>query len=83
MGLIWNIQTDAVLPHFHVIYDQKFDTLVSGIMEWRAQDITKDELQIFLKGQWDTSDRENALEDWDSQTNGPLPNAPPEEYQDS
>jgi hypothetical protein len=46
VGLIWNIRTDAVSPQFHVIYDQKFDTVVGGIMEWRAQDITKDELQI-------------------------------------
>jgi hypothetical protein len=50
-------------------------------MERRAQDITKDELQLFLKGRWDTSDRENALEDWDTKTDGPLPKTPPE-YED-
>jgi hypothetical protein len=81
VGLIQNIRTDAVSPQFHVIYDQKFDTMVGGIMERRAQDITKDELQLFLKGRWDTSDRENSLEDWDTQTDDPLPKTPPE-YKD-
>ena len=58
--------------------DQHFEMVQGGLMGCSMQEITKDQLQLFLIGQWGTDNHENLLTEWEEETDGPLPALDPE-----
>ena len=70
-----NLKTGCVSPQFHYIADQKFTTVPGGLSGRKLPAITADELQLWMKTQYDSPDRDFALDGWDEKFNGPLPRA--------
>jgi hypothetical protein len=77
VGLIRNINSNHVSPQFHFIADPRFETVTGGLQGRSIADITADTLHLFLKRQWDSTDREFSLSDWDTTVDGELPGPPP------
>jgi hypothetical protein len=77
VGLIRNINSNHVSPQFHFIADPRFETVTGGLQGRSITDITADTLHLFLKRQWDSTDREFSLSDWDTTVDGELPGPPP------
>jgi len=78
VGLIRNLRTNHVSAQFHVVYDQLFSTVYGGLQARKETDFTADELQIFLKSNWDSDDRIYTLDEWDTAVDGPLPDKAPD-----
>ena len=68
VGMILNIRTGYISPQFHVVYDERFETVTSDM------EIDLAETWIDL---WQES-REFYLEDWDPTIDGPYPDLDPD-----
>jgi len=78
VGLICNLRTNHVLAQFHVVYDQLYSTVYGGIQTHSSTELNPDQLQIFLKSQWDLDDHIYTLNEWDTTSDGPLPEKAPD-----
>ena len=63
VGLVLNIRTGYISPQFHVVYDEKFETVTTDMS------IDLSETWIDL---WKNS-RDFYLDAWDTDIDGPLP----------
>jgi hypothetical protein len=77
VGLIRNINSNHVSPQFHFVADPRFETVTGGLQGRSIAEITADTLHLFLKRQWNSTDREFSLSDWDTTVDGELPGTPP------
>ena len=73
VGLILNIRTGAITPQFHVVYDERFETVTTDM----SLDLSETWIDL-----WQGS-REFYLDDWDPTLDGPLPELDPEFKTDS
>ena len=78
VGLIRNLRTNSITPQYHYVIDQLFTTVPGGQSGRTMQELTEDELQIYLKNKWDTPDRVDSLENWDHRLDPELPELAPE-----
>jgi len=77
VGLIWNLRTNHVLAQFKVVYDQLYSTVYGGVQTHSSMEINSDQLQIFIKSQWDSNECVYTLDEWDTAIDGPLPEKVP------
>ena len=68
VGLVLNIKTGHISPQFHVVYDERFETVASD----KKVDLTETWIDL-----WQNS-REFYLEDWDPLVDGPYPPLDPD-----
>ena len=63
VGMILNIRTGYISPQFHVVYDEKFETVTTDM----SVDLRETWIDL-----WKNS-RDTYLNDWDVEVDGPLP----------
>ena len=63
VGMVLNIRTGYISPQFHVVYDEKFETVMTNML-------------IDLSETWINLEKDSHnfyLDSWDRDVNGPLP----------
>jgi hypothetical protein len=78
-ALVRNLRTNAIMPQFHFVTDQRFETIMGGLNPSLKFELTDPEnIWTFLKTCWDTDDRDHALEHWDPGIDSEMPPLGPE-----
>ena len=73
VGLILNIETGYVTPQYHVVYDERFETVTADMII----DLYETWMDLW------TNHRDFYLDEWDIDVDGPLPGLDPEFDSDS
>jgi hypothetical protein len=78
VGLIRHLTTNSITPQFHYVIDQKFTTVPGGQSGRNIEELTINQLELYIQSQWDTDNRVDALENWNEHDDGRKPPLPSE-----